>query len=230
MAPAEMKQGRERVGWTQQAAASKLGVSQPYLSLLEAGNRRVPAELAMKAVELYGTPATALPLDESFDPPSSLDVQGLAEDLAGLGYPGFSHLHSKRTQNPARVLFHALAQNDLESRFVEALPWVISRYPKLNWEWLVRRAKLYCLQNRLGYVTHLAYQLAERKSDRSAMDLLGPPQSLLEKARLAAEGTLCHDSLSQAERSWLRRVRPPDAAHWNLLTDLQSGQLPYVSA
>lgn len=113
--------------------------------------------------KLYGTPATALPLDESFDLRSSLDTHGLAEDLAGLGYPGFSHLHAKCTRNPARVLLDALGQNDLESRLVKALPWVILRYPALNWEWLVPRAKLYTLQNRLGYVTHLGCKLAESK-------------------------------------------------------------------
>lgn len=230
MTPAEMKQERERLGWTQQVAASRLGVSQPYLSLLEAGCRRVPAELAKKVVELYGTPATALPLDESFDPPRLSDAQVLAEDLAGLGYPGFSHLRSKRTLNPAGVLFNALGQKDLESRLVEALPWVVLRYPKLNWEWLVPRTQLNCLQNRLGYVTHLAYQLAENNNgDPSAVALLAQQQSVLENARLAVEGTLCHDSLSSAERSWLREVRPPDAAHWNLLTDLRPEALRYAT-
>jgi transcriptional regulator with XRE-family HTH domain len=135
----EMKQGREHLGWTQQVAASRLGVSQPYLSLLETGCRRMPAELAKKAIELYGTPATALPLEESFDPPP-MELQGLAGDFAALGYPGFSHLRSKCRHNPATVLFDALAQTNLESRVVEALPWVPFHYPKLNWEWLVPRA------------------------------------------------------------------------------------------
>ena len=229
MTSVEMKQGRERFGWTQQAAASKLGVSQPYLSLLEAGCRRVPAELAEKAVELYGTPPTALPLDESFGPPGAFAAQQLAEDLAGLGYPGFSHYRSERTQNPAAVLFNALGQSDLESRLVEALPWVVLRYPKLDWEWLVPRAKANSLQNRLGYVTCLAQKLAVNHAmDNSAEALLAPQQSLLERARLAAEGTLCHDSLSAAERAWLKKVRPPDAEHWNLLTDLRPEQLRYV--
>jgi transcriptional regulator with XRE-family HTH domain len=231
MKPVEMKHERERLGWTQQVAASRLGVSQPYLSLLEAGSRRVPAKLGKKVVQLYGTPATALPLDESFDPPKLPAAQVLAEDLAGLGYPGFSHLRSKHLHNPAAVLFNALGRKDLESRLVEALPWVVLRYPKLNWEWLVPRAQLYCLQNRLGYVTHLAYQKAKNDNgDYSAAPLLAQQQSVLENARLAVEGTLCHDSLSSAERSWLREVRPPEAAHWNLLTDLRPEQLRYATA
>ncbi len=230
MTSTELKQGRERLGWTQQAAAYKLGVSQPYLSLLEAGGRRIRADLAKKAVELYGTSATALPLDESFDLPSSLDANALAKDLAALGYPGFSHLHPKRTNNPARVLLNALGQSDLESRLVEALPWVVLRYPNLNWEWLVPRVKLHGLQNRLGYVIHLASKLAESNdSDRSAVAPLVQQQAVLENARLAVEGTLCHDSLSRAERSWLRNARPPAAEHWNLLTDLRPEQLRYAN-
>jgi transcriptional regulator with XRE-family HTH domain len=224
----EMKQGREHLGWTQQDAASRLGVSQPYLSLLEAGRRRVPEALAKKAVELYDTPATALPLEESFNPPSPVSSQDLAGDLAGLGYPGFSHLAFKRTHNPAAVLFNALGQKDLESRLVEALPWVPLRYPMLNWEWLVPRAKLHSLQNRLGFVTHVACELAKRSADNSAASLLVQQESVLDKDRLAGEGTLCHDSLSSAERSWLRRVRPTEAEHWNLLTDLQPDQLSYA--
>src|ERR1700730_3509963 len=110
----ELKQGRVQKGWTQQTAASRLEVSQAYLSLLEAGTRSVGAKLAKKAFALYGTPATTLPLDESFQPPpSDLDSQRLAEALAGLGYPGFSHLRSHAKSNPAEVLFAALGQKDL---------------------------------------------------------------------------------------------------------------------
>jgi hypothetical protein len=128
------------------------------------------------------------------------------------------------------VLFNALSQADLESRLVEALPWVVWRYPKLDWDWLVPRTKLYSLQNRLGYVNHLACRLAERDSDNASVALLVQQQSELEKARLAVEGTLCHDSLSNAERNWLRKERPPEAEHWNLLTDLRPEQLRYGRA
>jgi transcriptional regulator with XRE-family HTH domain len=159
-----MKQGREHLGLTQQEAAAQLGVSQPYLSLLEAGARRVPAKLAKKAAKVYGAAPTALPLDESFKKPGLLQAQRFAEDLAALGYPGFSYLHSTRRRNPAVLLLEALAQSDLEGRLVEALPWLVLRYPQLDWEWLVPRTKLYNLQNRLGYVADLAYKVAENKS------------------------------------------------------------------
>ena len=41
------------------------------------------------------------------------------------------------------------------------------------------------------------------------------------KSRLAPEDTFCHDSMTQAERVWLREHRSPTAAHWNLLTDMK---------
>jgi hypothetical protein len=59
-------------------------------------------------------------------------------------------------------------------------------------------------------------------------NLVALQQSILESARLAAQGTLCHDCLSTAERGWLRRVRTEDAANWNLLTDLRPEHLRYV--
>jgi hypothetical protein len=51
----------------------------------------------------------------------------------------------------------------------------------------------------------------------------------LEEARLAREGTLCRDSMPEAERTWLRSNRPEAAAHWSLLTGLTAEQLPYVA-
>src|SRR5204862_2965596 len=44
-----------------------------------------------------------------------------------LGYPGFTHLRPRRwaLKNPAEVLLAALAQDDLEPRLVEALPWLL---------------------------------------------------------------------------------------------------------
>src|SRR5277367_4033667 len=124
----QMVDGRMRLGWTQQVAARKLSVSQPYLSLLEAGTRRVTDELAERAAELYGALPTALPLAE--DGPAN--PQGLIEDLAALEYPGFSHVPARQKRNPATVLLAALRQNDLDSRVVEALPWVVLRYPALD--------------------------------------------------------------------------------------------------
>ena len=211
---------RKAVGFTQAGAARKLGVSQPYLSLLEAGRRELPARLARKAATLYRLPPTALPLDRKRTKPAKAGGQTLTEQLSALGYPGFAHVHARRACNPAEFLFTALAQNNLDSRLAGALPWVVWRYPELDWDWLVGAVKLNNLQNRLGFVTAFARRLAEGANDPVKAGLLKTQEARLEEARLAREDTLCHESLSPAEREWLRKERAADALHWNLLTDL----------
>jgi transcriptional regulator with XRE-family HTH domain len=210
----QWKTGRESAGLTQVAAARALKVSQPYLSQLETGLREAGTGLARKATKLYRLPPTALPLSEPVGANSSSD--DLQRKLAALGYPGFEHVRSKVPTNPAAVVLAAVVQPDLDTRLVEALPWVLTKYPDLNWEWLRDRAKLHNAQNRLGYVVHLEkHTAAEWKED-------------LDAARLAREGTLCRDSMPEPERNWLRSHRPPAAAHWNLLTSLTAEQLPYA--
>jgi hypothetical protein len=51
----------------------------------------------------------------------------------------------------------------------------------------------------------------------------------LEPSRLAKEDTLCRESMTRAERAWLREHRPKLAEHWNLLTDLTVEQLDHVA-
>ena len=232
MNPQELRDGRRRSNLTQEAAARKLGVSQPYLSLLEKGYRDVPSKLARMVATLYRLSPTALPL--TVDPMSRqvpvVPAQEMAEDLGTLGYPGFSYLHSHRKRNPAEVLFCALAQRDLEPRLTEALPWVVLEYPKLDWHWLCNSASLHCLQNRLGFVTTFALRVMESKRPNSSeVEPLTKWKDQLEQMRLVKEDTLCHESLSHKEREWLRQRRPDDARHWNLLTDLSPNQVKYAS-
>lgn len=54
-------EGRKQKGWNQEYAAHRLGVSQPYLSLLEKNKRPVPRELAHKAARVYKLSHTAIP-------------------------------------------------------------------------------------------------------------------------------------------------------------------------
>lgn len=112
-----------RATLTQKRAAERLGVSQPYLSQLEKGERPVTAELALAATALYRLPATALPLPETLADQPKTDDALLARQLSGLGYPGFAHLRPRKA-NPAAVVLAALARKDLETRLTEALPWV----------------------------------------------------------------------------------------------------------
>jgi transcriptional regulator with XRE-family HTH domain len=229
MTAEQWKTGRENAGLTQVAAARALGVSQPYLSQLETGLRRPSAELARKAAKLYGLPASALPLPEPLEV-RKVSPDDLQRKLASLGYPAFEHVRSRVVSNPAEVVLSAVVKQDLDTRLVEALPWVLSRYPDLDWEWLRDRAKLQNAQNRLGYVVHLAEQTARAlPANQSALQELSKWESELEQARLAGEGTLCRDSMPERERTWLRTHRPEAAAHWNLLTSLTADQLPYVA-
>ena len=221
----ELKTARKRSELTQSVASAKLGVSQPYLSLLEKNQRRVPGALAKRMARVYRLPPTALPVPDEMQGPPATSNDKLAAELAGLGYPGFSYLPRKK-RNPAEVLFTALGQRDLEPRLTEALPWVVLKYPDLDWNWLVPRVKVNDLQNKLGFVTRVARRLAESTDDSTAKTL-AQREAELDRARLVQEGTLCHDSLTEAEKSWLRNTRPDDAKYWNLLTDLTPEYLNY---
>jgi len=218
MTAEQWKTGREKAGLTQVKAARSLNVSQPYLSQLETGLRVAGVELARKATKLYALPLTALPLPEQFHEASPDDLQ---RKLASLGYPGFEHVRSRAVTNPAEVVLSAVVKRDLDTRLVEALPWVLSTYTDLNWEWLRDRVKLNNAQNRLGYLVHLA---------GPAGPALSRWENELEAARLATEGTLCRDSMPEPERTWLRANRSEAAAHWNLLTGLTAEQLPYAKS
>jgi transcriptional regulator with XRE-family HTH domain len=220
---------REQARLTQQQVAMRLGVSQGYVSLCETGRRRPSASLMKKVATVYRLSPTALPV-HSTDRLSEVDSRELAESLAALGYPGFSYVRARRKVNPAEVLLVALAQKNLESRLAEALPWVLLRYPDVDSHWLVREAKLHNLQNRLGFVVSLARKLSERTPYGKSLPALAQLQQELEQSRLAGEDTFCQESLSEPERNWLRAQRPPDARHWNLLTDWTPETVRYVQA
>ncbi|HYP04879.1 MAG TPA: helix-turn-helix transcriptional regulator [Bryobacteraceae bacterium] len=224
----QFKAGRLRAGLTQKQAAAALGISQPYLSQLEMGQRPVTPEVARAATALYRLPATALPMPE---PPSAGDVPDpaqLARQLSGLGYPGFAHLRPRKA-NPAAVVLDALVQKDLETRLAAALPWVLLKYSDLDWTWLVRHAKLHDVQNRLGFLVAVARGLAADRAELdSASSQLALVEQQLERARLAREDTLCRESMPIAERRWLKAHRTALARHWNLLTGLTADQLSYA--
>ena len=227
MRPEHLRSARQTAGLTQQQAADRLGVSQPYLALLERGRRPVTARLKPKIVKLYRLGPTALPLESgSID---SWHSSSLAAALASLGYPGFRQLRGARRKNPAVVLLAAIAASEVEVRVIEALPWLVVEHSDLGWEWLIREAKLRDVQNRLGFVVTLARQVAAKGGDASAASRLREIEEVLDRARLVREDTLCQASLSEAERRWLRRTRPVEASHWNLLTDLTAQFLTYAA-
>ena len=231
MSGLELRTGREQRGWTQVHTAELLGVSQPYLALLEGGRRKMPPALAYRAARVLNLAPTSLPLPLKA-PTTRVVADHLARQLAALGYPGFAYVRAGRKRNPAEVLVSALAQPNLEPRLTEALPWVLLRYAaELNRDWLVQQARLYGLSNRLGYVVHLAKCVLETRGnlDSAAYRALDALENELRPGRLAAEDTLCQSALSQAEREWLREARPAEARYWNLLTDWRPEHLQYAT-
>jgi transcriptional regulator with XRE-family HTH domain len=221
-----LREAREGKGWTQERAAARLGVSQTYLSMLENDRRAVSKRLAKKLQRDFVVPATELPVESTNE---ASDAQTLANALGALGYPGFTHFKRGRRVNPAPLLFAALRTPDLEPRLSEALPWVVWQYPDLNWKWLVAQVKLHDLQNRLGFVVALAREVAEQKKNPATAATLAAVEQQLELSRLVREDTLCRESMTKAERQWLRRRRPVQAQHWNLLTGLVPEHLSYAS-
>ena len=231
MSGQELRTGREKQGWTQVHTAELLGVSQPYLALLEGGRRKLPPRLAYKAARVLNLAPTSLPIRVNA-PLSPVAADQLARQLGALGYPGFAYLRAGWKRNPAEVLVSALAQPNLEPRLTEALPWVLLRYAAtLDRDWLVQQARLYGLSNRLGYVVHLAKRVMETRGnlDSAEYRALDALENELRPSRLAAEDTLCQSALSPAEREWLREARPAEARYWNLLTDWRPEHLQYAN-
>jgi transcriptional regulator with XRE-family HTH domain len=225
-----LKEARLEKDWTQEQAALALDVTQAYLSMLEQGHRPVSERFVRKALKVLSLPATALPLRSGeVGMPASSQKRDFSAELGALGYPGFSYLRARRRRNPAEVLLEALNQPNLDARVAEALPWLAMTYVDMDWEWLVRNAKVHDRQNRLAFAVSLASELSERKKESKRTGKLRSWLEVLESARLAREDTFCHDSMTQAERTWLREHRSPVATHWNLLTDMKGEHLAYAS-
>lgn len=221
----QLRAARHAQGWTQVRAAARLGVSQPYLAMLEAGQRPLTPAVARRAMRVYGLPPTVLPPGVA----AGATAETLAQDLAALGYPGFAHLARRggAAKHPGAVLLTALAQPELDARVVEALPWLLLRYWNLDQAWLAREAKLRDLQNRLGFVVSLAREVAEREGDPRRLAALRVLEATLDRSRLARDDTLGRAALPEAERRWLGTHRSAAARHWNLLTDWTAEALRY---
>jgi transcriptional regulator with XRE-family HTH domain len=217
MSGSQVRQARHARGWTQVDLAERLGVSQPYVSLLESNHRAVPRRLASRLVSVLGMSATALPVRAKGGP---LSAGVAASALGRLGYSGFAHLAPKHVLNPAELLVRTLRLEKVEARVVEALPWLVARYPDVDWNWLVPYSKQHDLQNRLGFVVTLARELAERRGDVTAADVLKKWEVVLEGSRLQKEDSFAGDALTEAERRWLKANRSTEAARWNLLSNV----------
>lgn len=230
MTPAELKKARLEAGWTQARFAGRLGVTQAYLSLMEGGKRQVTERVQRHAVSFFQLSPTRLPWSDSGNLEPERAEAMVEQGLARLEYPGLAYLKRRgELWNPADLLLMALALETLDPRLVEALPWLLVRFGGLDTETLLARSKSMDLQNRLGFTVSLARCLAERNTSfaRNLADLQNLEQKL-ERLRLAREDTYGQRELSDRMRQWLRENRSPEAAHWNLLTDLKLEHLPYA--
>lgn len=213
-------------GLEQQEAARMLGVSQTYLSLLESGKRNVTAKLTAKAVKLFNASPEFLPFDPKTADSDEKTNEDMAEMLASLGYPRFSHLPTKAKQNPAFVLLCALRKTNLDSRVAEALPWLVHEFPKMDWDFLIDSAKLSDLQNRLGFIVSLAGQLAAQSGDAEKLESLTTVEQQLENSRLLREDQMV--ATTSAEANFLKENRTDTAKFWRVLSDLSVEHLQPV--
>ncbi|MFN0279142.1 MAG: helix-turn-helix domain-containing protein [Pyrinomonadaceae bacterium] len=223
----QLRQFRRRNRLTQQDAARALGLSQPYLSLLEKEQRPLSEKLKKKLVNSFHMPATELPSKASEHKVADVSDDQLTADLAALGYPGFSHWKPSQPKNPADVLLAALNADKRDARLMEALPWLILKFPDMKWSEVALTARMYDLQNRLGFVVSVARGLAENKHDKAAAAALRRRETNLERSMLVREGTLCNETMTNAERRWLADNRPESAKRWRLLTDLSPRYLDH---
>ncbi len=224
-----LKARRKQLGLTQKNAAERLGVSQPYWSLLEKGLRPLTPELASKAMRVMKLSPTVLPVSASrVEEPIS--GEQLARELAALGYPGFAYMKKAWKRNPAEVLLRALAQEGLEARLFEALPWLVLHYAEMDREWLVREARMRNLTNRLGFVVSLACEVAQKDGRASLLQKESLTALLTElgRGRLAQEEPFGQSAMTEAEQKWLREHRTENAKYWNLLTDWKAEWLQYA--
>lgn len=180
-------------GLTQVSAASLLGVSQPYLSLLEKGARPLTTELRNRMKTSAGR-----------DPRGSSDDLFRAQ-LSALGYPAFAHVAKVRTRTrPDNLLMAVLSKPDADARVVEALPWLVATFERLfGFGSMVRQAKLQNLHNRLESCVWREFQTAFSDSLRRGDEVRSP-------------GNFTKDMLEDQEiwhgRSYLRSSLVPHRA------------------
>ena len=224
----QLLQARQSRNWEQLETAEKLGVSQSYLSLLETGKRKITKKLSHHAVKIFGLSVTSLPIEIDLDDLISVKNEELARDLGMLGYPKLAYLKSNRKKNPLEVLFLALKTGNLESRLVEALPWLVFTYPGIDWEKLYKLVKINDLQNRLGFVVCLARKLAVAVKDAQKAEFLQEKELELSNSRLLREDSFSRDWLTETEKKWLDKNRSKEAKFWRVLSDLEVKHLDYV--
>lgn len=182
----------------------------------------MPAPLAEAVARALDMSPSTLPAAANAD---AFDAAGAVRALAALGDDQFASRPRRRElRNPAEVVLRCLRAPDVDARVLEGLVRLLVAHADLDWAWLVRHAKVDDLQNRLGFLVSLAAAVARREGFAQVETHLASAHAVLERSRLAVEGAF-RTSLTDAERRWLRQHRPPEAAHWNLLTNLTAADV-----
>lgn len=155
-----------------------------------------------------------------------IKIMDYAQELANLGYPAFLYLKNGEPQwSPGQFLLLALAENDLDRRAAEGLPWVALAYYKVDWKSVYEQAQLQGIQNRLGFTLLLARDRAVLLQKTEIADHLSRVLEFM--APTDKEDTFAYDAMTQAERRWLRVHRSKQAEAWNLLSGYSAGDLEY---
>ncbi len=204
--------------------AARLGVSQAYVCQLERGRRHLTRQLAETLVKILELPPSELPVGTTVAP---LKPHDASRALGALGYAGFAYLRARKALNPAELLLRVLRSPDVDARVLEALPWLVVRYPNLEWPWLLQQAKLHDIQNRLGFVLCVARELAELRGEHDIARTLLVQERALDGSRLQREDAF-RESMTAAERRWLRTHRPAGAARWNVLSTMNARELTHA--
>ena len=205
--------------------ARALSVTQAYISQLESGSRPISRSLAERLGALPDLPPSVIPAGHAALDDRDAD---LAADAGALGYPTFAAYAGPRRRNPAAVIVSILARDQVAPGVMAAVPWLLLSHPGFDTAWLVDQVRLRNLQNRLGFLTDLALELAGASFtiDDAHAGELRVLRDKLEESRLANEGTLAR-VLTPAERQFFEEHRSAAARHWHMLTGMTTAQLSY---
>lgn len=161
-----------------------------------------------------------------------LRLRALRDALGALGYLGFLSLFSaleaeQEPHDPAVVLMAALACGRIEESVVEVLAWLVLRYERLDWGWLLAEARRRGVQNRLGFVVSLALHASAASLGLARLTRLAAIEEELYACRTAKE-----------ENPWLRlplALRPSiaarrsgEAAQWRVPCTLRPSGLRFL--
>jgi hypothetical protein len=141
-----------------------------------------------------------------------------------VGYPGFAYLRNRRPLNPAEVLLRALRAGDVDARMVEGTTLGAVEVPGSRLGVAPARSKRGRPSEPAG-ISGVGRPTTGRASRRNRSgEELAEQEQTLEGSRLQREGAF-RESLTDAERRWLREKQPPHATHWNMFSTVNASEL-----